>query len=82
MLGFVYEVLGLVTALRVKGHTGLPETGEVGLTGRILSDLRAETALVYWLLVYWVVLVGVVGGDQRDGEARGMMSRGSEYPAE
>lgn len=68
-------------ALRVKGHTALPETGEVGLTGRILSDLSAETALVYWLLVYWLV-VGVVGGDQRDGEARGIMSRGSEYPAE
>ena len=59
----------------MKGHIAFPPTGEVGLTGLILNDLKAETALVYWLLV------GEVGGDQRDGEARGMMSRGSEFPA-
>lgn len=47
MADFVYDVLGLVTALRVNGQTALPDIGEVGLTGRMVNDLRAETALVY-----------------------------------
>lgn len=46
----------------------------------MLSDFRAEMALVY------CEVFGVVGGDQyvelgRDGEARGIMSRGSGLPA-
>jgi hypothetical protein len=43
---FVYEVLGLAAALRVKGHKlAVAEVGEGGLGGRMLKDLRAETAL-------------------------------------
>lgn len=51
--------------------------GEVGLAGRIDSDLRADTADVW--------LAGVVGGEMwvrlgREGEARGMISLGSGGP--
>lgn len=51
----------------------VPTTGEVGLAGRIDSDLRAEMADV------WVVETGVPGGEMcvelgREGDARGMMS--------
>lgn len=69
-----------MAALRANGQilAGV-ETGEGGLDGRMLSDLSAETALVY------CVVFGVVGGEKyvelgRDGEARGMMSRGSGSP--
>lgn len=47
MVGFVYDVLGLVAALRANGHMlGLAVVGDGGLGGRIVKDLRAETALV------------------------------------
>jgi hypothetical protein len=47
LVGFVYEVLGLVAALRANGQMlGLAMVGDGGLGGRIVKDLRAETALV------------------------------------
>ena len=57
MGGCVYDELGLAAALRVNGQiVAFKDTGDGGLGGRRLSDLSAETALVYW------ELVGVVGG--------------------
>lgn len=77
MAGREYELLGLVAAtLRAKGQ--MPEwyvpTGDVGLAGRIDSDLRADIADA-----------GVTGGEMcvelgREGEARGIMSLGSGGP--
>lgn len=80
-VGLVYDALGLVAALRVKGQK--PEAlavGEGGLGGATFRDLNAETAPEQG------PLIGVVGGEKErlvglDGEARGMMSRGSGSPA-
>lgn len=48
MAGFEYEVLGLVTALRVKEKIlEYAEVGDGGLGGRTLNDFNAEIALVY-----------------------------------
>ena len=44
----MYEELGLVAALRANGQIlALVDTGDGGLGGRRLRDLKAETALVY-----------------------------------
>jgi hypothetical protein len=42
----VYELLGLVAELRLKGQMPLP-VGEVGLGGLMLSDRRADMAEVW-----------------------------------
>ena len=73
---------GLTAALPLdeKGHMVLwyAALGDGGLESRMESDLRAEMADVW--------LAAAAAGDEkcielgRDGEARGMMSLGSELP--
>ena len=82
-MGLEYEVPGLAFVLRLKGQRpewlDVVRLGDGGLGSRIDSDRRADIA---------DVCVYCDGGDVKwvdcglDGEARGMMSLGSGFPAE
>lgn len=80
LLPRLYEVLGLLVLLLVKGQMlACDDVGDGGLGGRMLSDLNAEMADEYCAPV---VAPGVVGGEKciefgLEGDARGTMSLGS-----